>query len=120
MTQYMLSVHDDGADTMSQLTPEQQQEVFQTVDALNQRLMDQGIWVFGGGLEPPSIATTVKVQGGETLITDGPYAEIKEHLGGFWVVELPDLDAALQLAEEASRACLAAVEVRPFQAEPEA
>ena len=73
--------------------------------------------MFGGGLEPPSDATVVDATGSEVLVTDGPYAESKEQLGGFWVVEAPDLDAALDIARRGSAACVGAVEVRPFQAE---
>jgi hypothetical protein len=91
--------------------------MFAQVDAFNQKVTDAGIWVFGGGLEPIETATTVDATGPEAIITDGPYAEAKEWLGGFWVLEAPDLDAALNLATEASAACEGRVEVRPFQAE---
>ena len=76
-------------------------------------------WVFGGGLEAPDTATVVSVNDGQPMLSDGPYAESKEHLGGFWVIDAADLDAALRWAEEAARACRAPVEFRPFQAEPE-
>jgi hypothetical protein len=79
--------------------------------------MDAGAWVFGGGLEEPSTATVVRAQDGEVLTTDGPFAEAKEQLGGFWVIEAPDLDAALKWASEATVACRNPVEVRPFQGE---
>jgi hypothetical protein len=117
MTQYMLAVHynADG----STLSPEDQQKAFEQVDTLNQELMSSGTWVFGGGLHPPEIATVVRAEGGEITTTDGPFAETKEQLGGFWIVELPDLDAALALAARASAACMGPVEVRPFQDEPE-
>ena len=72
------------------------------------------------GCTRPTSATVVRVQDGEVLTTDGPFAETKEQLGGFWVIEAPDLDAALALAAKASAACMAPVEVRPFQDEPEA
>ena len=74
--------------------------------------------MFAGGLHPASSATVVKVENGDATTTDGPYAETKEQLGGFWVIEAPDLDAALALATKASAACEGAVEVRPFQDEP--
>ena len=70
-----------------------------------------------GGLEPPSVSTVVDATGASALVTDGPYAETKEQLGGFWVVEAPDLDAALEIAKKGSAACMGAVEVRPFQSE---
>ena len=116
MTQYMLSVihAEEGPDWVGEVD---MQEVFEKVDAFNKGLMSNGSWVFGGGLEPPSSATVVDATGKDTLVTDGPYAETKEQLGGFWVVEAPDLDAALEIGKKASAACLGAVEVRPFQAE---
>lgn len=73
--------------------------------------------MFGGGLEPPSSATVVDATGEDVLGTDGPYAEPKEQLGGFWIVEAPDLDAALDIAKRGSVARMGAVEVRPFQPE---
>jgi hypothetical protein len=78
-----------------------------------------GAWVFGGGLLTPDVATVVKVTDGRTTMTDGPFAEAKEHVGGFWVIKATDLDAALAWAEKASAACMGPVEVRPFQDEPE-
>ena len=71
----------------------------------------------GHQLQGPETATTVRVQDGSTLTTDGPFAETKEQLGGFWILELPDLDAALKWAEKCSAACMGPVEVRPFQSE---
>jgi hypothetical protein len=79
------------------------------------RQIESGSWVFAGGLHPANIATVVRVrEGGEVLMTDGPFAEGKEHVGGFWVIAAPDLDAALAWAAKATRACDAPVEVRPF------
>jgi hypothetical protein len=115
MTQYMLSVH-HSPDTPPP-PPEQMQQAFRQVDAFNNQLQANGQWVFGGGLEAPDIATVVDATEGETVMTDGPFAETKEYLGGFWVIEAPDLDAALALASQASAACMGPVEVRPFQAE---
>ena len=119
MTQYMLSVHDDGAATMAAMTPDEMQEVFKAVDAFNTEVQAEGAWVFAGGLQPPTSATMVRVQDGDVLITDGPYSETKEHLGGFWIIDVADLDVALKYAERGAAACRAAVEVRPFQDEPE-
>jgi hypothetical protein len=99
--------------------PEVMERMYKQVDVFNKKIVDQGLWVFGGGLHPADTATVVRVTNGEVLTSDGPFAEAKEHLGGFWVVNLPDLDAALALAAEASAACEAPVEVRPFQDEPE-
>ncbi len=114
MTQYLLSVHN----AMDGLPPvEEMQPVFEAVDRFNQKLQDEGVWVFAGGLMPIDQATTVDNTGDKPIVTDGPYAESKEYLGGFWVIEAPDLDAALQWAKEGSKACAGKVEVRPFQAE---
>lgn len=118
MAQYMLTVHYvEGAPTRS---PEDNQRAFAQVDALNQQMMAEGAWVFGGGLHPPATATVVRLANGEILTTDGPFAEGKEHVGGFWVITAPDLDAALAWAAKATEACLEPVEVRPFHDEPEA
>jgi hypothetical protein len=116
MPQYMISViHDEqGPDWVGDVDV---QEVVAKVDAFNQELQDSGSWVFAGGLEPPSSATVVDATGTEVVVTDGPYAEAKEQLGGFWVVEAPDLDAALEIGKRGSAACLGAVEVRAFQSE---
>ncbi len=113
MTQYLLSVH------MVEGTPEPPPDVikamYHDVDVLNQKIKDEGIWVFAGGLHPANVATVVSVKDGEVLTTDGPFAESKEQVGGFWILELPDLDAALDWAAKATVACGAPVEVRPFQ-----
>jgi hypothetical protein len=118
MQQYLLSVQlvDDGTPPPS---PEEMQPTYEAVAAFNERLQDAGAWVFAGGLHPPSTATVVRVQGGERLITDGPFAEGKEYIGGFWVIKAQDLDAALDWAAEGAEACGSAVEVRPFEAESE-
>ena len=118
MTQYMLSVHMVEGDEMP--SDEVIQQAYAQVDAFNAKLQQQGAWVFAGGLHPAETATVVKATDGDVLVTDGPFAEAKEQLGGFWVIEAPDLDAALKWAAEGSAACGAAVEVRPFQDEPEA
>jgi hypothetical protein len=78
-------------------------------------MQDQGAWVFGGGLMPIDQTTTVDNTGDRPIVTDGPYSESKEYLGGFWVIEATDLDRALEWATEASEACRAKIEVRPFQ-----
>jgi hypothetical protein len=118
MTQYLFAVHMvEGEPVPSE---EEAQKMFRQVDEFNKEVMDSGAWVFAGGLHPATSATVVRVQDGEVLTTDGPFAETKEQLGGFWVLEAPDLDAALALAAKASAACMAPVEVRPFQDNPEA
>ena len=114
MTQYMLAVHDDGSDPYE---PDELQTVYDTVDQFNQQLQADGYWVFGGGLQPIDASTTIDATGDEVITTDGPHIESKEHLGGFWIIEAPDLDVAKRLAAEASAACRGPVEVRPFEAE---
>jgi hypothetical protein len=113
MTQYMLSVH--MVDGVEAPTPDEMQQMFADVDTFNKKLQEQGSWVFAGGLHPANTATVVRVSNGEVLTSDGPFAESKEQLGGFWIVDAPDLDAALALAAEGSAACRGPVEVRPFQ-----
>ena len=118
MTQYLLAVHSVEGEPMP--SEEEMQRAFKDVDALNAEIQSAGIWVFAGGLQPPSSATVVRAQGGEVVTTDGPFAETKEQLGGFWIIDVPDLDTALGWARKATVACGDPVEVRPFQAIPEA
>ena len=84
------------------------------LDAFNERLQAEGRWVFAGGLGEPSPATVIDNRDGAGLVTDGPFLESKEYLGGLWVIEAPDLDVALELATEGSKACNRKIEVRPF------
>jgi hypothetical protein len=113
MPQYMLSVfmEIDEAD----ITPEEMERAFKGVDALNTEIREAGAWVFGGGLHPAETATVVRAKDGDVMTTDGPFAETKESVGGFWVIEAKDLDEALAWAKKAAAVCLGAVEVRPFQ-----
>lgn len=90
---------------------------FRDTGAFNERLERDGHFVFADGLAPATTATTVDGQGERPVVTDGPYLEAKEHLGGFWVIEAADLDEALKLAAEGANACRGVVEVRPFQTE---
>ena len=113
MKQYMLSVH--GPEGGTYASDEEMQEAFKAVDEFNNELQANGQWVFGGGLTAASSATTVRLTGTDVTMTDGPYAEAKEHLGGFWVLQCEDLDTALALARRAAVACKGDVEVRPFQ-----
>ena len=114
MTQYLLSVwHDDTYDL--DFDGADAQRMFAQVDAFNAELQAAGAWVFAGGLHPASSATVVRSTNGEVSMTDGPYAESKEQMGGFWVIEAADLDAALDWARKGSAACEGPVEVRPFQ-----
>lgn len=84
------------------------------IDVFNERLQAEGHWVFAGGLGAPSTATVIDNRGDEALFTDGPFVESKEYLAGFWIIDAPDLDVALKLAAEGSKACNRKVEVRPF------
>lgn len=84
------------------------------IDAFNDRLQAEGHWVFAGGLASPSTATVVDNRGDDAVFTDGPFVESKEFLAGFWILEAPDLDVALKLATEGSKACNRKIEVRPF------
>jgi hypothetical protein len=106
--QYLLSVVHDQATSVSD--PDEQA----AIDVFNDRLRTEGHWVFAGGLGGPDDATVIDNRGGEAVIIDGPFLESKEYLAGFWVIEAPDLDVALALATEGSKACNRRVEVRPF------
>lgn len=117
MKQYMLSVY--MVEGEPELAADTREKVYRDVDAVNAELQAAGAWVFAGGLHPANTATVVRVQDGEVLTTDGPFAEGKEHIGGFWVIQASDLDAAMAWATKATRACRGPVEVRPFQENPE-
>jgi hypothetical protein len=114
MPQYLLSVYQPDGPTPP---PETMDRIMADLDALNQEMRAAGAWVFSGGLHPPSTATVVRVQGGQTLTTDGPFAEGKEHVGGFTIVQAPDLDAALEWGRRLAAATTLPIEVRPFQDE---
>jgi hypothetical protein len=87
------------------------------IDVFNERLQSQGHWVYANGLASPDTATVIDGRGEEPLFTDGPFVESKEYLAGFWIIEAPNLDVALKLAAEGSKACNRKVEVRPCHAE---
>ena len=108
--QYLVSVIYDKADlaTLDEMA---------TIDVFNDRLVAEGHWVFAAGLAAPSTATVIDNRGDEAVFTDGPFLESKEHLAGFWIMQAPDLDVALKLAAEGSKACNRKVEVRPFLSE---
>src|ERR1700753_3701831 len=115
--QYLLSVIDDPAD----LATSDETAVAadpgpgpSALDAFNDRLAAEGYWGFSGGLTAPGMAAVIDNRGGDALFTDGPFAESKEYLGGLWIIEAADLDVALKLAAEGSKACNRRVEVRPF------
>jgi hypothetical protein len=111
MAQYLLSVYQPDGEPPPDVDL---QRIMQELGALRDRLKDQGAWVFNAGLHPASTATVVHARDGDVLTTDGPFTEGKEHLGGFTVVEAPDLDAALAWAGEMTRITGLPVEVRPM------
>ena len=106
--QYLVSVIHDAR------RPATRHEDELAIDAFNDRLQAEGHWVFAGGLGAPDAATVIDNRGEEAVFTDGPFVESKEYLAGFWIIEAPDLDVALKLAAEGSKACNRKVEVRPF------
>ncbi|WP_414505801.1 YciI family protein [Streptomyces sp. NEAU-L66] len=112
MTHYLLSIYQpDGPPP----PPEFLEPIMRDVEALNDELRAAGGWVFAGGLHPPGTATVVRQKDNEMLTTDGPYIEGKEHIGGFTVIQAPDLDAALEWGRRLARATTLPIEVRPLQ-----
>ncbi|MEV5704257.1 YciI family protein [Actinoallomurus sp. NPDC052274] len=114
MKQYILTVYQPDGDTPP---ADELAKIMQRVDAWSEELKAAGAWVFTGGLYPADTATVVRLRAGETLITDGPYTEGKEHIGGFTIIRVADLDAALKWAEEFTRITTLPVEVRPMPAD---
>ncbi len=112
MTHYLLSIMQPDGDPPP---PEVLEPIMRALHALNADMKAAGAWVFTGGLAAPETATVVRVQGGKVTTTDGPYVEGKEHVGGFWILRAPDLDAALAWAKRAAEAVTLPIEVRPFQ-----
>lgn len=112
MAHYLLSVYTPADGTPP--TDEELGAIMKNVDGFHQELRDAGAWVFAGGLEAPDTATVVRLQDGDVLTTDGPFAEAKEYLGGLSIVDAPDLDAALEWGRKATRAIGLPIEVRPF------
>ena len=111
MTRYLVAIHhpDDYDPSL------EDEAMSRDIDTLNDEMKAAGVRVFVGGLQPESSARSLRLQpAGKVLITDGPYAETKEHIGGFWVLEAADLDEALAWGRKAAVACRAPVEVRPF------
>ena len=115
MARYLLSVYQPDGPAPG---PEVLGRIMADLDALNAEMRAAGAWVFAGGLHPASTATVVRSRGGEVLMTDGPYTEGKEHIGGFTIVDVPDLDAALAWAARLAEATTLPIEVRPFQGDP--
>jgi hypothetical protein len=112
MTQYLLSIYQPDGE---QPAPDFMDRVAGDLHVLNEGLKEAGAWVFTGGLHAPGSATVVRARDGDVFTTDGPYVEGKEHLGGFTIVEAPDLDAALAWAGKLTQATTLPIEVRPFR-----
>jgi hypothetical protein len=111
MTQYLIAIHhpdDYDAAAVEDVA------MHRDIDVLNEEMVAAGVRVFVGGLRPVSAAKSVRRQSGKLTVTDGPYIEAKEHIGGFWVLDVVDMDAALEWGRKAAVACRAPVEVRPF------
>jgi hypothetical protein len=113
MTQYLLSVVEPTEGEPP--APDQLARIMADVGVVDRAMRDQGVWVFAGGLHPPTTATTLRPKDDEVLVTDGPYAEGREHLGGFSIIDVPDLDEALDWGRKLARATTLPIEVRPFQ-----
>ncbi|MFF3224199.1 YciI family protein [Nocardia suismassiliense] len=110
MTQYLLSIYQPDGDGV----PDNIDEIMRDLDAVNADLRSSGAWVFAAGLHSPSTATVVRVKDDEALVTDGPYVEGKEHIGGFTVIQAADLDEALEWGRRLAAAITLPIEVRPL------
>ena len=116
MPQYLLSVHSVDGEARDPMTDEEIQRSWKQIQVLNEELKSAGAWVFSGRLHEPDTATVVRMSDGEVVTTDGPFVEAREHLGGFYIIEAEDLDAALVWASKATAAVGKPIEVRPFAA----
>jgi hypothetical protein len=117
MKRYLLSVYQPDGPVPP---PERLEPIVRDITALQDEMKEAGVWVFNGGLHSSSTATVVRAAGDDVLMTDGPYTEGKEHIGGIVIIEVADLDAALEWAHKATRATTLPIEVRPFRDEHEA
>ncbi|MGH2789253.1 MAG: YciI family protein [Actinomycetota bacterium] len=116
MAKYLLSVHSVEGEVGVPPTDEEMQRYMEQIHVLEDEMKSAGAWVFGGALHEPDTATVVRVSNDEVLTTDGPFAESKEHLGGFYIIEAEDLDAALAWASKVTALVTKPIEVRPFRA----
>lgn len=116
MAKYFLSVHSVAGEVGDPMTDDEMQQYMKQINALEEEMRSAGTWVFGGALHDPDTATVVRVSRGDVLTTDGPFAESKEHLGGFYIIEAEDLDAALAWASKVTACVKKPIEVRPFRA----
>ena len=112
MPQYLLTVFEP---TGGVIEPEALAVIMKDVGVVDQEMREAGVWVFAGGLHSPDAATVLRPEDGDVLVTDGPYVEGKEHVGGFTIIEGPDLDAALEWGRKLARATTLPIEVRPFR-----
>ena len=117
MAKYLLSVHSVEGAARNPTGTEEMQTMMEQVGRLEGEMKSAGVWVFGGRLHEPDTATVVRISDGEPLTTDGPFAESKEHLGGFYIIDADDLDAALAWASKVTETIKAPIEVRPFSHE---
>jgi hypothetical protein len=114
MTRYLLSAHSVEGQARDPMTEQEMRQFMERIGALEQEMKSAGAWVFSGRLHEPETATVVRVSDGRVLTTDGPFVEAREHLGGFYIIEADDLDAALGWASKVTGAINAPIEVRPF------
>ena len=123
MAKYLMSVFgpdsDYDKDNYGYESQEQMQQSFADTEAFNGKLQEKGYFVFADGLDRPSTATVVDGMGQKPVFTDGPFAETKEYIAGFWIIDVPSREVAMELAAEASKACIGKVEVRPMMTGPE-
>jgi hypothetical protein len=115
MAKYLLSVHSVEGEAGDPMSEQEMQQFMGRVGVLEEEMKAEGAWLFGGALHDAETATVVRVSNGDVLTTDGPFAEAKEHLGGFYIIEADDLDAALAWASKTSTAVAKPIEVRPFR-----
>ncbi len=122
MAKYLLSVHSGagGGEGGPSMTEEEMQRYMEQIHVLEDEMKAAGAWVFGGALHGPDTATVVRVSNDEVLTTDGPFVESREHLGGFYIIEAEDLDAALAWGSKVTAIVTKPIEVRPFRAVSEA
>ena len=118
MAQYLLSVHSVEGEVREPMSDEEMRQGFKQVGILEAEMKSAGAWLFGGRLHEPDTATVVRISNGEVMTTDGPFVESKEHLGGFYIIEAKDLDAALAWAKKTVAVIKTPIEVRPFWSPP--
>ena len=118
MPRYLLSVHSVEGEAREPMTDEEMQQSYKQLGLLEEEMRSTGAWLLSGRLHDADTATVVRLSDGEVVTTDGPFVEAKEHLGGFYIVEAEDLDAALAWASKVTGAIKAPIEVRPFAEQP--